>query len=66
MNKRNEMSLYHTAWSIILTAMAAMEGGTQLFEGAHLSDGNTHFCRESSKSHGLLGVKSSNSLCESF
>ena len=31
--------------SIILTAMA---GGTQLFEGAHLTSGNTHFCRESS------------------
>ena len=49
MNKRNEMSLYCTAWSIILTATAAMAGGTQLFEGAHLTSGNTRFCRESSK-----------------
>ena len=35
--------------SIILTATAAMAGDTQLFEGAHLTGGNTHFCRESSK-----------------
>ena len=35
--------------SIILTATAAMAGGTQLFEGAHLTSGNTRFCRESSK-----------------
>ena len=27
--------------SIILTATAAMAGGTQLFEGAHLTGGNT-------------------------
>ena len=32
--------------SIILTAMA---GGTQLFEGAHLTGGNMRFCHESSK-----------------
>ena len=38
-------------WSIILTATAAMAGGTQLFEGAHLTSGNTRFCRESSKRH---------------
>ena len=37
--------------SIILTATAAMAGGTQLFEGAHLTGGNTRFCRESSKCH---------------
>ena len=35
--------------SIILTATAAMAGGTQLFEGAHLTGGNTRFCRETSK-----------------
>ena len=35
--------------SIIVIATAAMGGGTQLFEGAHLTGGNTHFCRESSK-----------------
>ena len=38
--------------SIILIATAAttaMAGGTQLFEGAHLTGGNTRFCRESSK-----------------
>ena len=37
------------ARSIILTAKAAMAGGKQLFEGAHLTDGNTRFCRKSSK-----------------
>ena len=36
--------------SIILNATAAMAGGTQLFEGAHLTSGNTRFCHESSKS----------------
>ena len=36
--------------SIILTATAAMAGGTQLFEGAHLTGGNnTRFCCEPSK-----------------
>ena len=35
--------------SIILTATAAMAGGTQLFEGAHLTGGTMRFCRESSK-----------------
>ena len=30
-------------------------GGTQLFEGAHLTGGDTHFCRESSKSRGFWG-----------
>ena len=30
------------ARSIILTATAAMATGTQLFEGAHLTGGNTH------------------------
>ena len=34
---------------IIVIATAAMAGGTQLFEGAHLTGGNTRFCRESSK-----------------
>ena len=29
--------------------MAAMAGGTQLFEGAHLTGGNMRFRRESSK-----------------
>ena len=33
--------------SIILNATAAMAGGTQLFEGAHLTSGNTRSCRES-------------------
>ena len=37
------------AWSIILAATGAMAGGTQLFERAHLTGGNTRFCRESSK-----------------
>ena len=31
----------------------AMTGGTQLVEGAHLTGGDTRFCRESSKSHGF-------------
>ena len=35
--------------SIILTATTAMAGGIQLFEGAHLTGGNTRFCGESSK-----------------
>ena len=43
------MPLYCTARSIILTATAAMAGGTQMSEGAHLTSGNTRFCRESSK-----------------
>ena len=34
-----------------------MAGGTQLiFEGAHLTGGDTRFCRESSKSRGFLGM----------
>ena len=37
------------ARSIILTATDAMAGSTQLFEGAHLTGGNTRFCRESRK-----------------
>ena len=37
------------ARSIILTATAAMATGTQLFEGAHLTGGNTRYCCESSK-----------------
>ena len=49
MNKRNEMSLHCTARSIILTGTAAMAGGTQLFEGTHLTGGKTRFCRKSSK-----------------
>ena len=43
------MPLYCTARSIILTATAAMAGGTQMSEGAHLTSGSTRFCRESSK-----------------
>ena len=35
-------------WSIILTATAAMVGGTQLFE-AHLTGGSPRFCRTTSK-----------------
>ena len=35
--------------SIIVIATAAMAGGTQLFEGAHLTGGNTRFSCESSK-----------------
>ena len=42
-------SRYLAPQSIILTATAAMAGGTQLFEGAHLTGGNMRFCRESSK-----------------
>ena len=34
------------ARSIILTATAAMAGGTQMSEGAHLTSGNTRFCRK--------------------
>ena len=33
-------------WSIILIATGAMAGGTLLFEGARLTDGNTRFCRD--------------------
>ena len=32
-------------WSIILIATGAMAGGTLLFEGARLTDGNMRFCR---------------------
>ena len=32
-----------------VTPTAPMGGGTQLLEGAHLTGGNTRFCRESSK-----------------
>ena len=31
-----------------------MAGGPQLFEGAHLTGGNTRFCSESSKCHNYL------------
>ena len=31
-------------------------GGTQLFEGAHLTGGNMRFCRESSKCHNLRAL----------
>ena len=31
-----------------------MTGDTQLVEGAHLTGGDTRFCRESNKSHGRL------------
>ena len=41
--------LCDAAYTINLTATAAMEGGTQLVEGAHLTGGNTRFCCESSK-----------------
>ena len=50
--------------SIIVIATAAMAGGTQLFEGAHLTGGDTRFWRKSSKSRRFLGVESSNSPCE--
>ena len=43
------MTILYIAWSIILSATAAMVGGTQLFEGALLTSDYTHFCRESSK-----------------
>ena len=49
-----------------LTVMAVMTGGTQLVEGAHLTGGDTRFCRESSKSRLFWGVKSSNLPYESF
>ena len=42
--------LCDAAYTINLTATAAMAGGTQLVEGAHLTGGNTRFCHESSKS----------------
>ena len=45
-------------WSIILTVTAVMKGGTQLVEGGRLTGADTRFCRESSKSRGVLGVKS--------
>ena len=32
--------------SIIVIATAAMAGGTQLFEGAYLTGGNTRFCHK--------------------
>ena len=32
-----------------LTPMAPMGGGTQLFEGAHLTGAYTHFCCKSGK-----------------
>ena len=41
-------------------------GGTQLFEGAHLTGGDMRFCHKSSKSRGFLGVKSSNSPFQSY
>ena len=41
--------LCDAAYTINLTATAAMAGGTQLVEGAHLTGGNTCFCRESNK-----------------
>ena len=41
--------LCDAAYTINLTATAAMAGGTQLVEGAHLTGGDTHFCREPSK-----------------
>ena len=34
---------------LFFTATAAMAGGKQLFEGAHLTGGNSRFCRKSSK-----------------
>ena len=48
--------------SIILTATAAMAGGTQLFEGVHLTSGNKCFCRKSSKCHNYA----SNTAYESY
>ena len=58
--------LYMYARSTFLTATAAMAEDSSLFEGAHLTGGDTRFCHKSSKSRGFLGVKSSNSPCESF
>ena len=51
--------LCDAAYTINLTATAAMAGGTQLVEGAHLTGGNTRFCCESSKCREirLLGGK---------
>ena len=62
--KKHQLYLY--ARSTFLTATAAMAEGTQLFEGAHLTGGDPRFCRESSKSRGFWGVKSSIFPCESF
>ena len=39
----------HCTLFIYLTSTATMEGGTQLFEGLHLTGSNMRFCRESSK-----------------
>ena len=41
--------------STFLIATAAMAGGTQLFEGVHLTGGDTRSCRESSKSSVFFG-----------
>ena len=41
--------------STFLTATAAMAGGTKLFNGAHLSGGDTRFCRESRNHAGFGG-----------
>ena len=38
------------------------DGGTQLVEGAHLTGGDTRFCRESSKSHGFCDRGSENTV----
>ena len=51
-----------------LTSTAAMVGGTQLFEGAHLTGAHTHFCRNSGKcrDYALFGVIPSNVPPERF
>ena len=38
------------------------DGGTQLVEGAHLTAGDTRFCRESSKSRGFHDRGSENPI----
>ena len=51
-----------------LTTTATMVGGTQLFEGAHLTGAHTHFCRNSGKcrDYALFGVIPSNVPPERF
>ena len=48
--------------SFFLTVTAVMTGGTQLVEGAHLTGGDTRFCRESSKSRGFYDRGSENTI----
>ena len=57
-----------TARSSNLPTTATMVGGTQLFEGAHLTGAHTHFCRNSGKcrDYALFGVIPSNVPPERF